>query len=328
MDVLQGKVVLVTGGTGSFGRKFVEIALSKHAPQRVIVFSRDETKQHEMRQQFHDDPRLTFFIGDIRDRDRLYRAFKADVDIVVHAAAQKQVPACEYNPFEAVKTNVIGAQNIIDAAIDVGVSKVISLSTDKAVSPVNLYGATKLCMEKLLISGNNYVGRNRDVRFSCVRYGNVVGSRGSVIPLFLKQREEGRVTVTDARMTRFWITLTQGVEFVLRCIAMMSGREVFIPRIPSMGIIDLVKAIAPGCEIQDIGIRAGEKLHETLISLDEARYTLAFDDMFVSLPERRPDQLQSVFEAAKVLPEGFVFSSDQNDQWLTAEQLRTMVGEL
>src|SRR5690242_5919907 len=241
---LDAKTILVTGGTGSFGRKFVEIVLRDHTPRRLIVFSRDELKQHEMSMDVVD-PRLQFFVGDVRDRDRLRRAFEASVDVVVHAAALKQVPACEYNPFEAIKTNVLGAQNVIDAAIDCGVWKVIALSTDKAVNPINVYGASKLCAEKLFVQGNSYAGA-RGSRFSCVRYGNVVGSRGSVIPVFKDQRHTGKVTVTDPRMTRFWLTLDQGVQFVIRCIGLMQGGEIFVPRIPSMKIMDLVEAVAPG----------------------------------------------------------------------------------
>jgi len=317
--MIADKTVLITGGTGSFGKKFVEIALSKYHPKRIIVFSRDELKQHDMRMQF-DDPRLSFFIGDVRDRDRLYRAFQANVDLVVHAAALKQVPSCEYNPFEAVKTNVMGAQNVIDAAIDCGVPKVMSLSTDKAVNPTNLYGATKLCAEKLFVQGNSYAGEEL-TRCSCVRYGNVVGSRGSVIPIFLEQRQNGKVTVTDRRMTRFWITLEQGVEFVIRCIGLMYGGEVFVPRIPSMGIMDLVEAIAPGCEVEFTGIRPGEKIHEVLVSRDEARHTVALEDMFVIQPEHHWWGRDNWIDG-EALPDGFAFTSDTNDRWLTVEELR------
>ena len=327
---LDGQNILVTGGTGSFGRKFTAHLLKHHSPKRIIIFSRDELKQHEMRVQFGNDPRLAFFIGDVRDKDRLYRAFQASLDIVVHAAALKQVPACEYNPFEAVKTNIIGAQNIIDAAIDTGISKVIALSTDKAVSPINLYGATKLCAEKIFVNGNAYSGP-RKTRFSCVRYGNVVGSRGSVIPLFLQQRENGKVTVTDPRMTRFWLTLEQGVEFVIRCIGLMKGYEVFVPRIPSMGIMDLVKAIATDCEVESIGIRPGEKLHEDLLSVDEARHTIALDDMYVILPELTKDAekySRAYGRSAALPPEGFAYSSNTNDEWLTVDKLKTMVEQL
>jgi UDP-N-acetylglucosamine 4,6-dehydratase len=316
--MISGKTVLVTGGTGSFGSKFVEVALSQHSPKRIIVFSRDELKQHDMRFEVRD-PRVSFFIGDVRDGERLRRAFQADVDLVVHAAAMKQVPACEYNPFEAIKTNVLGAQNVIDAAIDTGVPRVIGLSTDKAVNPINLYGASKLCAEKLFVQGNAYAGA-RDTRFACVRYGNVVGSRGSVIPLFLEQKRFGQVTLTDERMTRFWLTLEQGVDFVIKCLGKMRGGEVFVPRIPSMSMLDLASTLAPGCEVQVTGIRPGEKLHECLVSSDEARHTVALDDMYVIRPEHPFWNLDSP-DVGTPLPGGFEFSSDSNDRWLTADEL-------
>ena len=322
----QDSNVLVTGGTGSFGKKFAEIMLCEFHPKKLIIFSRDELKQHEMRQVYPDtgDSPMRYFIGDVRDRERLYRAFNG-VDIVVHAAALKQVPACEYNPFEAVQTNVIGAKNVIDAAIDQGVKKVMAISTDKAVNPINLYGATKLCAEKLFVQGNSYSGRG-GTRFSCVRYGNVVGSRGSVIPVFKKQRESGKITVTDERMTRFWLTLEQGVRFVIRCIEQMQGGEVFVPKIPSMRILDLAEAVAPGCEIEFVGIRPGEKLHEVLISRDESRYTLELDDMFVIQPVH-PWWRPVNWSEEKPLPDGFKYSSDKNNRWLTIEELRQMIGE-
>lgn len=320
--IFDKKRVLITGGTGSFGRKFVEIALKKYNPDRIYVLSRDELKQHEMRMQI-DDPRLQFFIGDVRDIDRLYRAFQADIDVVVHAAALKQVPSCEHNPFEAIKTNIIGASNVINAAIDCGIPKVMALSTDKAVNPINLYGATKLCAEKLFVQGNSYAG-GKITRFSCVRYGNVVGSRGSVIPLFVKQRPSGKVTVTDPRMTRFWITLEQGVEFVIKCTELMHGGEVFVPRIPSMGIMDLAKAIAPNCIVELTGIRPGEKLHETLISRDESRHTVALGDMFVIQPEYHSWAYEP-WPNDKPLADGFAFISDANDQLLSVEELRHIV---
>jgi UDP-N-acetylglucosamine 4,6-dehydratase len=315
--------VLITGGTGSFGKKLTRILLDEYKPRRVINFSRDELKQHEMRTGGYDDPSLRYFIGDVRDKDRLQRAM-ADVDVVVHAAALKQVPVCEYNPIEAVRTNVEGARNVVDAALDAGVSKIMALSTDKAVNPVNLYGATKLVAEKLVVQANAYRGSG-ETRFSCVRYGNVVGSRGSVVPLFKKQRETGTLTITDDRMTRFWITLTQSVHFVLRALERMKGREVFVPLIPSLGIMDLVEAIAPGCKVNTVGIRAGEKLHETLISSDEARYTLALDDMLVILSDRRPDAIMKGYEHGKPVAEDFAYSSDKNDKWLTIEELRAEV---
>lgn len=319
---LEKKKILITGGTGSFGRKFVEIALKKYNPSRIYVLSRDELKQHEMRMQF-DDPRLQFFVGDVRDPDRLYRAFQADIDLVVHAAALKQVPSCEHNPFEAIQTNIIGARNVINAAIDCGIPKVIALSTDKAVNPINLYGASKLCAEKLFVQGNSYAG-GKKTRFSCVRYGNVVGSRGSVIPLFINQRPNGKVTVTDSRMTRFWITLEQGVEFVIKCSELMHGGEVFVPRIPSMGIMDLVKAIAPECKVEFTGIRPGEKLHETLISCDESRHTIVFGDIFIIQPEYHSWAYES-WTNDKPLPNDFAFTSNANDQWLSVEELKSMV---
>ena len=321
---LADKTLLVTGGTGSFGRAFVRALLDRHGVRRVIVYSRDELKQHEMRVAFGDDRRLQFFIGDVRDEDRLRRAFEAAPDVVVHAAALKQVPACEFNPFEAIKTNVYGAQNVINAAIDTGVPKVLALSTDKAVNPINLYGATKLCAEKLFVQGNSYAG-GRGTRFSCTRYGNVVGSRGSVIPVFTEQRATGRVTVTDERMTRFWLTLDQGVAFVLTSIERMKGGEVFIPRIPSMGIMDLAAAVAPGCSVEVTGIRPGEKLHECLMSVDEARHARAFDDFFVVLPEFHWWG-DGHWRDGEELPAGFSYTSDANDRWLTVDELKALSG--
>jgi UDP-N-acetylglucosamine 4,6-dehydratase len=316
--------ILVTGGTGSFGKKFIYALLRDYSPRRVIVFSRDELKQHEMRIAGFDGPALRYFIGDVRDVDRLCRAMRG-VDVVVHAAALKQVPACEYNPFEAVQTNVNGAKNIIDAAIDTGVNRVIALSTDKAVNPVNLYGATKLCAEKLFVQGNSYSGVG-GTKFSCVRYGNVVGSRGSVVPHFLKQRDNGHLTVTDRRMTRFWITLDQGVAFVMKCIQLMHGGEIFVPKIPSTSIMALAAAIAPGHEIQEIGIRPGEKLHEVLISEDEARHTLELDDMFVVQPAHPWWQIEN-WKSGRALRDGFRYSSDQNPQSLTAAELESLIQE-
>jgi len=320
----HNQVILLTGGTGSFGKKFTEIMLREYHPKKLIIFSRGELKQHEMRLSGFDHPSLRYFIGNVRDRERLYRAM-VGVDIVVHAAALKQVPACEYNPFEAVKTNVLGAQNIIDTAIDNGVRKVMALSTDKAVNPINLYGATKLVAEKMFVQGNAYAGAE-GTRFSCVRYGNVLGSRGSVVPLFKKQRANGRITITDERMTRFWITLEQGVRFVIRCIEQMQGGEVFVPKIPSMRIVDLAEAVAPGCEIDSVGIRPGEKLHEVLIARDESRHTLELDDMFVIEPVR-PWWGAANWSQGKPLPDGFKYASDRNDRWLTIEELRQMIGE-
>lgn len=319
---LNGKVVLVTGGTGSFGRKFTEIVLRKFQPSKLIIFSRDELKQYEMQKQFAS-PALRFFVGDVRDLERLRRAMKG-VDIVVHAAALKQVPSCEYNPFEAVKTNILGASNVIDASIDAGVERVLALSTDKAVNPINLYGATKLCAEKLFVQGNAYAGLG-GTKLACARYGNVVASRGSVIPLFLAQRSNGRVTVTDRRMTRFWVTLEQGVEFVLRCLALMHGGEIFVPKIPSMNIMDLVSAIAPEAQIEFTGIRPGEKLHELLVSADEGRHTLELDDMFVIQPAHPWWKMEN-WTQGRALPDGFSYSSDGNSQRLTPDMLREMIG--
>jgi UDP-N-acetylglucosamine 4,6-dehydratase len=321
----KGHTYLVTGGTGSFGRMFVSSLLADTRTKRVIVYSRDELKQHELRGQI-SDPRLTFFIGDVRDADRLRRAFEAGVDTVVHAAAMKQVPACEYNPFEAVSTNILGAKNIIDGAIDAGVRRVLALSTDKAVNPANLYGATKLCMEKLFVQGNSYAGK-RGTRFSCVRYGNVMGSRGSVIPIFLKQRASGTVSITDRRMTRFWISLDRGVAFVRECLDLMHGGEVFVPRIPSMGIVDLARAIAPDCKLDVTGIRPGEKLHECLISTDEARHARRHGDLYVIHPEF-PWWGGTADEDGEVLPDGFAYTSDKNDEWLDVAALRRLVASL
>lgn len=323
MNIIENKVVLVTGGTGSFGKKFIHKALELNV-KKIIVFSRDELKQYEMKQEFRDE-RIRFFIGDVRDKDRLYRAFDG-VDIVIHAAAMKHVDACEYNPFEAIKTNIHGAQNIIEAAIDCGVEKVIALSTDKACSPVNLYGATKLASDKLFVAANAYVGEKK-TRFSVVRYGNVVGSRGSVVPFFKKIRYTGFVSITDERMTRFWITLDQGVEFVLDNLGRMQGGEIFVPKIPSMNIMDLAKAIAPECEIDIIGIRPGEKLHEAMIMEDDARHTLEFDKYYAILPELSWWSNEG-YEKGKSLPEGFAYTSDNNREWLTVEELSNLVEKM
>jgi len=323
--MFRDKTVLITGGTGSFGKKFTEIVLKECSPKKLIIFSRDELKQHEMRQVYPDtgDSPMRYFIGDVRDQERLYRAFNG-VDIVVHAAALKQVPACEYNPFEAIQTNIMGAKNVIDAAINQRVSRVMAISTDKAVNPINLYGATKLCAEKIFIQANSYSGEPGP-HFSCTRYGNVVGSRGSVIPLFLEQRKNGKITVTDPRMTRFWITLEQGVRFVIRCIEQMHGGEVFVPKSPSMNIIDLAKVVAPDCEVKHIGIRPGEKVHEVLVSEDEARHTVDLDDMYIIQPVHPWWQAEN-WAGAKGLADGFRFASDTNTRWLTVEELRELVG--
>jgi len=323
----QSTTVLVTGGTGSFGKKFTEIVLSRFRPRKLIIFSRDELKQFEMREIFSENrfPCIRFFIGDVRDRDRLYRAFDG-VDIVVHAAALKQVPAAEYNPIEAVKTNVLGAANVIDAAIDRNVQRVIALSTDKAANPINLYGATKLCSDKLFISGNNYAGQH-GTRFSVVRYGNVVGSRGSVVPFFQKMRKTGVLPITDPRMTRFWITLEQGVEFVLACLERMSGGEIFVPKIPSMKVVDLARAIAADCDTNIVGIRPGEKLHEVMVPEDDAHHTLEYDDHYAILPTFHDWDTQKYIQknGGKPCPEGFRYSSDTNEAWLSVEALREMI---
>lgn len=325
MDSLHGASVLITGGTGSFGRSFAELVLRECGPRRVVIFSRDELKQHDMRVRGFTDPRLRYFIGDVRDPDRLRRAMQ-NVEVVVHAAALKQVPACEYNPIEAVLTNVMGGRNVIEAALDTGVQRVVMISTDKAVNPVNLYGATKLVSEKLFVQANAYRGAG-PTRFACVRYGNVVGSRGSVIPLFLEQKSTGKVSVTDPRMTRFWITLDQGVRFVAGCLERMHGGEIFVPKIPSMNIMDLVEAVAPGCTAETIGIRPGEKVHEVLISEDEARHTTELDDLYVVRPAH-PWWSNDAYPEQPRLPDGFRYASDANQRWLTIDDLRRMVSQL
>ncbi len=317
----QNQSILLTGGTGSFGKHFCKIMLEKYHPKVIRIYSRDELKQHEMRQKFGEE-KLRYFIGDVRDVDRLKRAMEG-VNIVVHAAALKQVPSCEYNPFEAVKTNIYGAQNVIDAAIDTGVKKVIALSSDKAVNPVNLYGATKLCSDKIIIQGNSYAGQKR-ARFSCVRYGNVIGSRGSVIPLFMQQKKKGRITITDERMTRFWLTLDQAVELVINAFCLMQGGEIFVPKIPSMKVTDLAKAVAPECEIEVIGIRPGEKLHELLITEEDGRNTVVYNGMYVIMPNRSWWERQN-YKAGQRLPEGFTYTSNNNGEWLTVEDLKKII---
>ncbi len=323
--MLNDKVILLTGGTGSFGKKFVEMVLKKYTPKKLIVFSRDELKQHEMRQihsDLHPGSKIRYFIGDVRDIDRLKRAMQG-VDIVVHAAALKQVPACEYNPFEAVLTNIMGAKNIIDAAIDCGVDRVMALSTDKAVNPINLYGATKLCAEKLFIQGNAY-SKPGQTKFSVTRYGNVVGSRGSVIPIFMKQRQQGKVTITDPNMTRFWLTLDKGVEFVINAIEEMHGGEIFVPKIPCMSIESLFKAIAPECEAEVIGIRPGEKMHEVLLSEDEARHTVETDDKYVIMPSHPWWSMENWAEG-KPVQDNFRYDSATNPDRLGAVDLKKLI---
>lgn len=317
------KVILITGGTGSFGRKFVEIMLNDFQPKKIIVFSRDELKQHEMRSAGFDGPSMRYFIGNVRDLERLRRAFHG-VDIIVHAAALKQVPACEYNPSEAIMTNIMGGKNVIEAALDMQVSHVLALSTDKAVNPINLYGATKLAAEKLFIQSNAYAGGSA-TRFSCVRYGNVVGSRGSVIPIFLQQRENGVLTITDERMTRFWLSLEQGVRFTIRAIEQMQGGEIFVPKIPSMRVADLAKAIAPDATFDVIGIRPGEKLHEVLISEDDARHCVELDDMYVVEPSGALWFGHTWREKGKLLPEGTILASNTNENWLAEDEIAALI---
>jgi UDP-N-acetylglucosamine 4,6-dehydratase/5-epimerase len=327
--MFDNSTVLITGGTGSFGKKITEYLLGNHRLRRLIIFSRDEMKQYEMSQAlgYEKHPAIRYFIGDVRDRDRLDRAFSG-VDYVIHGAAMKHVPAAEYNPIEAIKTNIVGAANIIDAAIDQGVKRVIALSTDKAANPVNLYGATKLCSDKLFIAGNHYGGGD-GTRFSIVRYGNVVGSRGSVIPYFLRLRETGVLPITDPRMTRFWITLDQGVAFVLSSLERMQGGEIFVPRIPSMNILDLAKAIAPECRMDIVGVRPGEKLHETMIPEDEARYTLEYRDHFVILPAFHGWDKEGYKSrnGGNWCDSDFKYASDTNDLWLSTDELHRMVAE-
>jgi UDP-N-acetylglucosamine 4,6-dehydratase len=323
--ILKDKTVLVTGGTGSFGTRFIETVLASHGPQAIRVFSRDELKQSELQRRFADDDRLRYLLGDIRDAERLARATRG-VDVIVHAAALKQVPAAEYNPFEAVKTNIIGAENVVSAAIENDVPLTLSLSTDKAVNPVNLYGATKLAAEKLVTQGNAYAA-DSPARFSSVRYGNVVGSRGSVIPLFKAQAETGVLTITDERMTRFWITLDQAVGFVLDSLALMGGGEVYVPKIPSMRVVDMAEALAPEAERRVIGIRPGEKLHEILVTEDESRHSYELPDRYVIFPEYASWQLRDVVGAQR-MSEGFRYASDTNDSWVSVEELRELAADV
>jgi len=323
MFMLNNKTILVTGGTGSFGKAFIKKVLTDYNPKKVIVFSRDELKQFEMEREVQDD-RVRYFLGDVRDKERLHMAFKG-VDIVVHAAAMKHVSASEYNPFEAIKTNIDGAQNIIVEALDRKVEKVIALSTDKAVNPVNLYGATKLCSDKLFLNANQYRGEEDVTSFSVVRYGNVVGSRGSVVPFFLHQRKEGVLPITDTRMTRFWITLTQSVDFVLNSLDRMKGAEIFVPKIPTMLITDLAKAIGPDCKQKIIGIRPGEKIHEMLLTEDEARDTYDLGDCYVVVPKYLVSADRPV--EGKKVPEDFSYESSNMDDVLGEEDLITLIKE-
>ncbi len=326
MDILEGSSILITGGTGSFGKAFLRHVLETRNPERVVIFSRDELKQYDMRQTWGDDERVRFFIGDIRDKDRLRMAMHG-VDFVVHAAALKQVDTAEYNPMEYVKTNILGSENVIQAALETGVKKVVALSTDKASSPVNLYGATKLTADKLFISSNHYASAG-GTRFSVVRYGNVMGSRGSVIPFFRSIAAEGKpLPITDMRMTRFWITLPQAVEFVMSSFNDMTGGELYIPRIPSMRVIDLAEAVAPGAELVEVGVRPGEKLHEEMISTEDSRRTLRRDDRYIVLPTLA---LWGGFlePSGEQVADGFSYTSDTNDIWLDVEQLRAMLDDL
>ncbi len=318
---LDNKVVLVVGGTGSFGRAMTRYLLERCRPKAIRVFSRDEYKQLECQRSFQDD-RLRFFLGDVRDRVRMRRACEG-VDVIFNAAALKQVPVCEYNPFEAIQTNIMGAINVVDAAIDCGVKKTVNISSDKAVCPVNLYGATKLCAEKVFTHGNSYAG-DRGPRLACVRYGNVIGSRGSVLPLFLAQRAKGRLTITHPDMTRFWISLDQAVRFVVESLEMMRGGEIFVPKIPSMKVVDLAEAIAPDAEVAVIGIRPGEKMHETLVMAEEASHTIEAGDRFIILPEWFHTNVKRPY-AGDPLPDKFTYASDDNTQWLSVAAMREMV---
>ena len=312
--------ILVTGGTGSFGHTFIPMLLEKYNPSKVIIFSRDEMKQWEMAKKFQNDPRVRFFIGDVRDRDRVYRALDG-VDYVVHAAATKIVPTAEYNPFECIKTNVLGAMNLIDACIDKGVKKVVALSTDKASSPVNLYGATKLTSDKLFVAGNSYAGAH-NTRFSVVRYGNVMGSRGSVIPFFMSIRGEGKLPITDPRMTRFMISLEQGVELVWHAFNDMEGGEIYVKKIPSMKVTDVAKTIAPDAEQEIIGIRPGEKLHEQMIGAEDSFYTYEYPEHFKILPAIHDwDKCVNRIKDGQKVEEGFVYASDNNTEWMGEEEL-------
>jgi UDP-N-acetylglucosamine 4,6-dehydratase/5-epimerase len=323
---LDGSAILITGGTGSFGQVFVQRILAHHRPSRLVIYSRDELKQYEMQQKVTGES-LRYFIGDVRDSERLNRAL-AGIDIVIHAAALKQVPAAEYNPIECIKTNVIGAENVVNASIDQKVKRVIALSTDKAVNPINLYGATKLCSDKLFVAGNHLAGVGGP-RFSVVRYGNVIGSRGSVVPFFRERAKSGKLPITDPQMTRFWIELEDGASFVERCIQLMRGGEIFIPKIPSMRITDLATAIGPDCEQEIVGIRPGEKLHELLLTRDDARHTLEFKDFYIIQPGIHMWNYVASSkyggEQGRSVPADFEYASNNNPLWLDAEQLKAAI---
>lgn len=322
-SAFHDKTVLITGATGSFGQAFIDTLLAEHAPEAIRCYSRDELKQSQLQQRHADDDRLRYLIGDVRDQPRLSRACQG-VDVIVHAAALKQVPACEYNPFEAVKTNVVGAENVVAAAIENDVPRIIALSTDKAVNPVNLYGATKLCAEKIISQGNAYAPHSA-ARFSTVRYGNVVGSRGSVIPLFKAQAGTGAVTITDRRMTRFWITLAEATRFVTDCAARMVGGEIFVPKVPSMKVTDLAEALAPGCRHEVIGIRPGEKLHEVLVTADESRHCYEQADSYVIYPEYASwDREADWAPDGSRPPDGFAYTSESNERWLNVDEIREL----
>ncbi len=324
--MLEDKTILVTGGTGSFGNTFVPMTLERFNPRKIIVFSRDEMKQWEMARRFNDDPRIRFFIGDVRDKDRLYRALDG-VDVVVHAAATKIVPTAEYNPFECIKTNVIGAMNLIDACIDQRVQSVVALSTDKASSPVNLYGASKLASDKLFVAGNSYAG-GHETRFSVVRYGNVMGSRGSIIPFFLSLNASEKVPITDERMTRFMIPLPQAVEMVWKAFEDAIGGEIYVKKIPSMKVIDIAKAIRPDLDIEIVGIRPGEKMHEQMIAVEDSFHTYSYDGYYKILPAiyNRSESTNRIKDGVKV-DEGFSYSSDNNEEWMSPEALRGWLEE-
>jgi len=323
--MLENSTILVTGGTGSFGNTFIPLTLKKYNPKKMIIFSRDEMKQWDMAKKFTDDNRIRFFIGDVRDKERLHRALDG-VDFVVHAAATKIVPTAEYNPFECVKTNVLGAMNVIDACIDQGVKRCVALSTDKASSPINLYGATKLCSDKLFVSGNSYVGVKRETRFSIVRYGNVMGSRGSVIPLFLEQANNGKLTITDTRMTRFMISLEDAVGLVWHAFSDMRGGEIYVKKIPSMKVTDIATSISENLTQEIIGIRPGEKLHEQMIGFEDTPYTYEYDDYYKILPQIHHwnDDIKRIKDG-KPVPEGFTYSSDTNTEWMTIDTLQEWI---
>jgi UDP-N-acetylglucosamine 4,6-dehydratase len=328
--MLNGKVVLITGGTGSFGKKFIQIVIENYKPKKLIVFSRDELKQFEMSQRWNVNkyPFIRYFLGDVRDKERLIRAFQG-VDYVIHAAALKQVPAAEYNPAEFIKTNIIGAINVIDAALYNNVKKVVALSTDKACNPINLYGATKLCSDKLFVAANVYREPGKDKIFTVVRYGNVLGSRGSVVPFFKERAQSGVLPITDPRMTRFWITLDQGAHFVLKVLELAKGGEIFVPKVPSMKITDLARAIGPDCRHDIVGIRPGEKIHETLIGEDEGRYCIEYNECYVIRQYSSPGSKSSLNDnSGHPCPEGFSYTSNNNHHFITVKELRSILGQI